>query len=550
MKRSAAPYMACGGLVGALIALVALPPKFITGTGAIWIRPKYDLNTYLATWHYFVQDHWRFPILDVPAMGYPEGGSVLFTDALPIAQLASKAIHSATGQAVNPLGWWIFLTYVLQGALAARVVRAAGVRSLLASITAAILAIACFPFMGRLWHVAASSHFLILWALALYFENVRDRRFSAFEHFALSALALLVNAYLFVMVGVLQVVTFATLWKGDVVARRDWTVAALSLCGVAAVGLVEGYGHIFTGSGSMRAAGFGSFSWNLITLVVPDVRFWGYPRGTIRYVTPAQAEGEAYLGLGSILVLITCLVTRPKQAALAVRRHWLLASAFLAFAAYAASDRVYLGSQLLLHLPLPDVVVEMASFFRASGRFIWVPVYALSLLSLAALFKWTPRRLAIPVALVAMLLQVLEGRTAITFFRPALVTPDSRRIQTPQLGSWMKGHRRLFQFPSWSCGGLTNEGRTRTVETEFMEMQIELLAARLDVPTNSVYTSRQLKDCQAEARWAAQPDLEDDVLYLLNRADVTRTIPLAALASSPACVDVGWALVCSRSTLQ
>jgi hypothetical protein len=429
--------------------------------------------------------------------------------------------------------------------MAARVVRATGVRSLLASTSAAILAIACVPFMTRLWHVAASSHFLILWALALYFENVRDRRFSAGEHFALSTLSLVVNAYLFVMVGVLQAVTFATLWKGHVLARRDWARVALALCGVAAVGLVEGYGEVLTVVGSMRTSGFGTLSWNLITLVIPPERYWGAIRGIPRYATIEQAEGEAYLGLGNLLVLMTCLLARPRRAVRGVRRHWLLAAAFLAFAAYAASNRVYLGAHLLLHVPLPAVVVRLGGFFRASGRFIWVPAYALCLLSVAALFKWAPRRLAIPVVLVAIILQVLETRTTISLFRPLLVTADSELIQTAELRSWVKSHRRLFQFPSWSCGGLS----PRTVETSFREMQIQLLAARLGVSTNSIYTSRQLKDCSAEARWAEQAQVQEDVLYVLNKSDATRTVALAALARSPGCLDAGWGLVCSREKL-
>ena len=32
--------------------------------------------------------------------------------------------------------------------------------------------------MERVWHIAISSHFLLLWALALYLENVRNRRFA------------------------------------------------------------------------------------------------------------------------------------------------------------------------------------------------------------------------------------------------------------------------------------------------------------------------------------------------------------------------------------
>ncbi|HEY7055135.1 MAG TPA: hypothetical protein VH458_01355, partial [Vicinamibacterales bacterium] len=66
-------HMACGLLVGLLLAFAILPIDFIVGSRGIWRQPKFDLYPYLTTWNYFIRDHWRFPLLDVPAMGYPEG---------------------------------------------------------------------------------------------------------------------------------------------------------------------------------------------------------------------------------------------------------------------------------------------------------------------------------------------------------------------------------------------------------------------------------------------------------------------------------------------
>jgi hypothetical protein len=77
------------------------------------------------------------------------------------------------------------------------------------------------------------------------------------------------------------------------------------------------------------------------------------------------------------------------------------------------------------------------------------------------------------------------------------------------------------------------------------ELQIQGLAAARNLPTNSVYTSRQLKDCAAEAAWAQTATLEPGVLYLIS-PDAVRTWPgLAALAQSPACRSLPWVLTCS-----
>jgi len=538
-------HIACGTLVGLLLAFSILPMDFIVGNRGIWQQPKFDLYLYLTTWNYFVRDHWRFPLLDVPAMGYPEGASVLFTDALPIGELVAKAIHSIAGIAINPFGWWMLLAYLLQGAMAARIMCAAGVRSLPVSIAAAILATAFVPFMTRLYHIAISSHFLMLWALALYLENVRDRRFSLGEQFALSSLALLVNAYLFVMVGALQAVTVATLAIRRALTRHDLARGTLAVIGIVLLGLVAGYVHIFNGPGSMRAAGFSTFSWNPVTLIAAPSSYWWFAKGITRIATLEQLEGESYLGLGAILVVAACVIVRPRHAAQAVRRHWILVGLLALFGAYAASNRVYFGPRVAVDLPLPSFVLSLASFFRANGRFIWIPAYPLMLFSLAGLSKWAPRRLVLSVLLVAAVLQLYEAKTTIQLFRPALAAPSEDLLDVREFGDWLKLHRRLFQFPSWSCGGLT----PRTTETSFRELQIQLLAARAGVPTNSVYTSRQLKDCAAESEWGQNPTLRIGILYVLNKADLVRTPGLEALATSDACVDAGWGVVCSRQPL-
>jgi Family of unknown function (DUF6311) len=542
--------MLLGAVVGATLAFAVLPPGFITGTGGLWARPENDFNAYLVAWHYFLHDQWRFPLFDLPAMGYPEGGSVLFNDALPAAALVTKVLHSLTGHAVNPFGWWMLLCYVLQGAMAARIVVACGARSWWAALGAAVFAVGSVPFMSRLElrHVAVASHFLVLWALALYCENVRARRFAAGEHFALGAVAILVNAYLFVMVSVLQATTLVTLWKGRALARSDWVKAALSVVAVVAIALAAGYGAMFSGNATMRGHGFGHFSWNLATLIVPPEGYWGVPTGIVRDATGGQYEGEAYIGLGAMLVVAVCVLARPRQAASAVRRHWILAVALLVCAAYAPSHRVFLSSHLLVEVPLPQNVLDAASVFRASGRFIWIPAYTLTLASLAGLFRWTPRALALPLLVVAIAAQLSEARVAVARLRPMLATPAPELIDTPQLRLWLQQHLRVFQFPSYWCGGLapTFVWGSRDMNRE---LQIQLATAQEGLPTNSVITSRLLKDCAAEARWADRAEMQAGVLYLVSKSAVTRTPRVAALAASRACVDAGWGLVCSRESL-
>lgn len=546
-------YLA-GLATGLAVALSALPLGFIAGTGGKWLHPDNDYNAYLVAWNYFVLDAWRFPLFDLPAMGYPEGGSVLFNDALPIAALPTKILYELTGDRINPFGWWILLTYALQGVFAVRVVRALGVRSLPAAASAAALAVCTMPFMWRFQHTAISSHFLILWALALYFETVRSETSAASDPFprpvppvrfvelwVLSAASLLINSYLFAMVMVLHGTTLLTLWWRR---RFGWRELALSAAGcaiVVGVGIAAGYGLFLTNPSTMRSTGFGLYSWNLVGLLVPPSVV------SLRDGTGGQYEGEAWIGSGAVLVLAVSLLWNRRALVAAARRHRVLCAALLLMTIYAASNKVYFSDTLLVSYYLPDRAIELGNYFRATGRFIWPLAYVLILVPLAGLFRWWPRPAALAVVIVAALVQVDSARPAIRHFRTITSQPMPDLIDHPRVEAWMRAHQRLFQYPSWSCGGLAGTKRRWGNVEANRELQVQLLAAEVGLPTNSVYTSRLLKSCPLEFSWGPQPELEEGVLYLLGREMVATSPSLVALAGSTRCVHLEWTIACSRA---
>ena len=536
--------MLAGAAIGLAVGLKVLEPTFITGSDGKWVRPENDYNAYLVAWHYFVIDEWRLPLFALPLMGYPEGGSVLFNDALPIASLVTKLLYQLTGVRVNPFGWWILLTYILQGAMAARLAYAVGATSVWAAVAAAVLAVVNVSFVNRMGHTALSSHFLLLWAMALYFETVRRARPKAAETTALLAVALLVNAYLFVMA--LAIVLLAWIALG---LRRQWTTRSIAsfaagMAILAGIGLVAGYGVMFVDPATMKSEGFGHYSWNLVTLFVPFKGLFGFMEGIARDATKGQYEGEAYVGHGVLLALALCLLFTPRKVLAHIRNHWVYVAGILAIASFAASNKVYFGASLLIQYDLPQAAIELANYFRASGRFIWPLAYSLAILPTACLFRWWPRAPAIGAALLAAFLQIQESYPLLQYLRMRTGVAAADLVDTPRLNSWLGAHERLWQYPSWSCGGLGGKRWAGNPEAN-RELQVQLAAARAGVPTNSVYTSRMLKDCPAEFQWGQRPELAEGVLYLLGPEAVAGTPALSALARSNACVTLDWAVACS-----
>ncbi len=547
LERSTVAGLIAGGVVGLIVGLQALDPLFIAGTGGKWVRPENDYNAYLVAWSYYVRDAWRVPLFSLPLMGYPEGGSVLFNDALPLTALGTKILYKVSGALINPFGWWILLTYVLQGTMAARLMQAVGVCSIWACLSAAAFAVVSTSFVTRMGHTALSTHCVLLWAIALHFSSLRQRRAKIAESTVLLAITLLVNAYLFAMVFALVAITQIALLCRHALDSRDVRRAAVGMTFVVALGLLAGYALVFTNPTTMKSEGFGRYSWNLATLLLPAEGVLGLLGGVTRDATHGQYEGEAYIGQGALLLLVLAASWAPRRALGYLRRYWVFTATLVAFAIYAASNRVYAGSMLVVAYDLPGFALDAGNYFRATGRFIWPLAYSLTLLPLACLFRWWQRPAAIMVAGLAVWLQVSEATPGIRYRRLQTTQAQADLIEESRLLPWLSDHQRLWQFPSWDCGGLVGRNRQWPSVDSNRELQLQLAAARAGRPTNSVYMSRALKNCDVEATWQENPQLDDGTMYVLGPSTVQASSALSALAKSNACVRLDWAVVCSSA---
>ena len=440
----------------------------------------------------------------------------------------------------------MFLTYVLQGAMAARLVCAVGVRSVWACTAAAVLAIVNISFGARLWHTALSSHFVLLWVLALHFESLRRGRAKVIELSVVLALTLLINAYLFAMVFAFAVATLFALWLRGQLTRRDALNSALGAAASVVLGVIAGYGLFLTNPTTMKSHGFGGYSWNLVSLLLPPDGVFGFLAGVSRDATHGQYEGESYIGAGALLLLVLCLAFMPRRVFAYIRTYWVYVAMLVAFAVYAASNLVYVSDVLLIAYDLPQFAIDLGNYFRATGRFIWPLAYSLMILPVACLFRWWHPAAAVAAAMLAVFLQVQEARPIMEHRRHQMAEPYEDLLDT-RFNIWLVGHQRLWQYPSWDCGGLRGSKRAWGNREANRELQVQLAAARLGVPTNSVYTSRVLKNCSTERAWESNPQIEDGTLYLLGLEAVEESATLTSLARSNACLTLEWAVVCSRS---
>jgi len=143
--------------------------------------------------------------------------------------------------------------------------------------------------------------------------------------------------------------------------------------------------------------------------------------------------------------------------------------------------------------------------------------------------------------------QVAEGLPLLRTVRQWSTAEAPELIPTARLEAWMRRHDRVFEHPSFYCGGL---GDYASQEQKDRDYQLQVLAARVGRPNNSIAMSRELKDCAREARWAREPSLEPGVLYIVSKGVTARAPRVAALTRSGRCVDLTWGFVCSREVLE
>jgi hypothetical protein len=504
---------------GLVFAALTLNPDYIAGGGAHWQAPFGDETAGQIGWFYYAHDAWRFPLLATASYHQPEGAGIVLTDSLPLFALPMKLLYRSFWFAGSAppiyIGVWVALCLVLQAVAASRLLRVLGVVDFIPHLAGLVLFCYVPILFLRFGQASLMAQGLILFALEGYVRAKRNglTRRGWIVLCALPVLALLVHPYLTAMSGALVAATILDQWR----ERRLKTKAVLlRFAGIAAGAIMLAY----TGGFFAAASDFGDYGLYSLNLLSPLVPFpqttSGQLFGTQMQSIPGtnQWEGGAYLGAG---VLLLCLLALPalRNWRANLRRHAVLLEMLIALLIFAVSQRIGFGAHELANLPLPDAILHALSWFRGSGRFVWVAVYALLAATIVAVLARYGRAAA-PLLVVAALLQVADVRPMQSGIRAASASGTPATID---LAAWTRligEHERVFEYPSFECGGLF--GRD-VPGSKFRELEIDWILAQQNKPTNSAYLARFTKNCTRERADAVANFGEPGLLRLYRSSD-------------------------------
>lgn len=326
---------------------------------------------------------------------------------------------------------------------------------LLLRLAGALILMAEPMLIARFGHVALTAQWLVMLQLVigvLLVTDAKDPVRLTFFAAGAAAFAVGVEGYLAAMTIPLAVSNLIIArWRRQV----QWKVIGQSaglLIGGAAL-MLWLVGAIMVEPVNRTADGFGDFSADLGTLFNShQLSRWipGFP------VQSRQGEGFGYLGLGTLMLVVTALgvaATRLKATARLLVLLIPLLAMVIGEAIYAASARVTFSGQVLfeawrffkLFEPLP-------SMFRASGRFVWAIHYLIGIGAVASVAVAAKRRVlwGAPL-LVACVVQLVELPA-----RPHVF--DVPQLPPPLGAEWtgLEGkYRHLRVVPiqvQWVCG--------------------------------------------------------------------------------------------------
>lgn len=427
-------------VLGVAMFFMLFEPRLLDPAYFHWLFWLPDPATQFLGWHFFRLENWHMPPGAASDYGMDMGGSIVFTDSIPLLALAFKSLRAALPAHFQYFGPWMLASYLLQAALgwslAGLFTRLAGQRLM---ITALFVLCPLLPDRA-IGHYALMGHWIILAALYLYLRAPQRHAVPAWA--ALISVAVLVHAYLAYLALAIAV--------ADVVRRRFVDRSATTLQAMRGVLIVAasllatmwaaGYFTIPATSFSGGAPYYGRFAANLNALWNPQ---WGSRFLPGLPVLPgSELEGYNYLGLGVLLlapVAAFALWRRPPS------RRTILACTPVAVVALmlwalALTNQVAWGNRVVFTVPLPEKVLAVLAAVRGSGRMLWVLYYALLIGLPAIVVRCVPRRGATAILALSLVVQIADLSPRYIalrgYFRQHFITEAARWISPLQSPFW------------------------------------------------------------------------------------------------------------------
>jgi hypothetical protein len=422
---------ALGGLAALALGLAAflilIGWQTLIPTNVEWLNYA-DRAMHTLGWWFYEKADWGMPPGRSPILGIELSNSIALVDGLPLFAIPFKLLRDWLPHPFQYWGDWLLLSFLLQSVFAYRIARELGAGRIV-SLAGAAFALITPAFMFRInMHLALSGHWTILAALYLY---IRRDPPHIWVWPLLIALTSAIHAYLLAMVLALWVAALIErLWT----KRTTWGTALVELALGLIASLIVLWTAGFFSSGTTATYGYGMYKLNLLW---PFLTYGGWSQlfPDLPH-TKYDYEGLSFLGIGIFALLAVAIFSSAiLTVRSAVAKRWLpLAVTLVLLALFAVSQKPALLGTELFELQLPQQLIDLASMFRSTGRFVWPLLYVITIGAVVLIGRRFRAVVAVPIVLVALGAQVADSGEQLLSFTRRLPAPSdvwSTELKSP-----------------------------------------------------------------------------------------------------------------------
>ncbi len=296
-------YIFLGILLGTIVFLYCFNLKILNPKNMEWLLNAGDLSQHFLGWIAYLHSDWYFPIGLTDYLIYPNKYSIFYTDSIPLFSFLLKPLYYIIGD-FQYIGIYALLSLIMQGIFAVFIIKR-WTKDIFVIILFSLMIITSPILFDRLFtHHSLSSHWIILLTFTYILYNYkkpvnikRDILFSLIMAFIIPG----VHFYFFPMVFILLFMYilymyFYTNKKIILLFTVSYFIVTVSVLYI--------FGAFYNIENNI-SFGLGYYNTNL------NAFFNSLGQGNVLQHLPrfdGQYEGNAYLGSGFIILLITSML--------------------------------------------------------------------------------------------------------------------------------------------------------------------------------------------------------------------------------------------------
>lgn len=356
-------------------------PNYINPLNQTWLYNG-DLSIYQLGWKFFRADVWQFPLGKNPNYGIYFGGSVVFSDSIPILAFIFKIFKNFIPNTFQYFSFWILICIYLQIYLAYKIIFYYSQNSFYSFISSLFFIISTIFIHRSGIHLSLMGHWLILLYFFISISEKLDNKENKKKYLIL--FSCLIHLYFTIILIIIYLIE--TLLKLKL--NLKYIIKTLLYNSVFFISLillmyVTGYFSIKLDDG--LGGGYGYYNFNLNSFFNPygsnnlSSFSWSFFLKNFQFYN-SKMEGFSYLGISGFVFLILYLLNVIKGKYEIIYKTKISVIIVITLILLAASNNISFGEYNLINIQLNKYIYLFLSSIRASGRLIW-PVYYLILFS-------------------------------------------------------------------------------------------------------------------------------------------------------------------------